>query len=324
MFSNPEAQRLLGWTEKELMNQDAHQLFHYKKAKNEPYPSEECGITKVVGSGQIYRSEEEVFWRKNGSPFNVEVCSSPIIREGGIVSSVTAFSDITERKRSEEHIRRLLDENRALAIHLSQVEEEERKYLARELHDEAGQWLTATQAYAHAVFNLSEEGNGAIHANIQRVINSVAKAHHAISNVIRDLRPGMLDELGLTHGLRELARLWRQQNPGVALELGLEGDLDNLDNMIKITIYRIIQEGLTNAAKYAEAHNVNVRVLRTAEDELILSVVDDGKGMDLADHTEGFGLRGIRERAIALGGELTISALPGKGVHIEARLKSTI
>ena len=83
------------------MNQDAHQLFHSKKANNEPYPSESCEIRRVVHSGQTYRSEEEVFWRKDGSRLDVAVCSKPLIREGKIVSSVTAFSDITVRKNAE-------------------------------------------------------------------------------------------------------------------------------------------------------------------------------------------------------------------------------
>jgi diguanylate cyclase (GGDEF)-like protein/PAS domain S-box-containing protein len=104
-FTNHEAQVLLGWTEEELMDQDAHRLFHFKKANNEPYPSEDCEIRKVVHSGQTYRSEEEVFWRKDGSRLDVAVCSKPLIREGKIVSSVTAFSDITERKKAESALK---------------------------------------------------------------------------------------------------------------------------------------------------------------------------------------------------------------------------
>ena len=99
-FTNHEAQDLFGWTAEELMDQDAHQLFHFKKANNEPYPSEECEIRKVVQSGQTYRSEEEVFWRNDGSRLDVAVCSKPLIRDGKIVGSVTAFSDITERKKA--------------------------------------------------------------------------------------------------------------------------------------------------------------------------------------------------------------------------------
>lgn len=261
--------------------------------------------------------------RKNGTIFPVLVDVTVMKDEAGnILRRVMNVQDITERKQAEDRIMRLLNENRSLAIQLSEVEEAERKHLARELHDEAGQWLTATQAYAHAVLSTAAD-NGVNHDDMRCVVECVSKAQHAIGNVIRDLRPGMLDELGLTGGLQELARLWRQQNPGVVLELEIQGKLDGLSNMINITVYRIIQEGLTNAAKYAGASHVSVRV-RVDEAELILSIMDDGKGMDHARHADGFGLRGMRERAIAAGGELTIRALPGKGVQINARLNSSV
>lgn len=100
-YTNPEARHLLGWTEKELLHQDAHLLFHYKKANNEPHPSADCNIRNVVNTGRGYRSEDEVFWRKDGAPLNVRISAAPIMRDGVIVGSVTAFSDITERKQAD-------------------------------------------------------------------------------------------------------------------------------------------------------------------------------------------------------------------------------
>lgn len=218
-------------------------------------------------------------------------------------------------------LREAIGQNRTLAIRLSQVEEDERKHLARELHDEAGQWLTATQLYAHLAFSLSENKDLEIHTNAQRIIETIAKAHDAIDNVVRDLRPGALEELGLADSLRELVKQRQQQNSDVSFELSLEGELDDLDNTLNIIVYRIIQEGLTNVAKYAEASHVSVRVQhKDGNGELILSVGDNGKGMDLTRTSEGFGLRGMRERTSAVGGELMISSQLGKGVHIEARL----
>lgn len=312
---NPAYAKMHGYTVEELAGRPIRDVF--APEAHEDFPRQ---IKIAHEKGHHLFESKQI--RKDGSVFPVLVDVTAVKDEGGnVLYRVVNVQDITERKQAEERVMRLLDENRGLAILLSQVEEEERKHLARELHDEAGQWLTATQAYAHTVFNLSENRDDAIHANIQCVIESVAKAHDAIGSVIRNLRPGMLEELGLVNGLNELARLWQQQNPGVGLELALEGELEDLGNTINITIYRIIQEGLTNAAKYAGAHHVSVRVLRKAgDDELLLSVVDDGKGMDLAGHCDGFGLRGMRERAIALGGELTINSLAGEGVHVEARL----
>ncbi|MBZ0106863.1 MAG: PAS domain S-box protein [Sulfuricella denitrificans] len=100
-YTNPEAHHLLGWTGNELIHHEAHPLFHHKKANHEPHPSEACNIRNVVNTGRSYRSEEEVFWRKDGSPLNVRISASPIMRDGVIVGSVTAFSDITERKQAD-------------------------------------------------------------------------------------------------------------------------------------------------------------------------------------------------------------------------------
>lgn len=233
--------------------------------------------------------------------------------------------EAAERRRAEEHAIKLLGENRALTRRLYHVQEEERKHLARELHDEAGQWLMATKLYAHSLTGLGENKETAIDKCAEQIIESVAKAHSAIGNIIRDLRPGALDELGLADSLRELAGQWRQLHPEVSLELELEGGLDDLGDTLNITIYRIIQECLTNAAKYAEASRISVRIGREAgSDELLLSVGDDGKGMDPARIGEGFGLRGMRERVAAVGGELTVSAQPGEGVHVEARLPAKL
>lgn len=236
-------------------------------------------------------------------------------------SNVELHKEVAERRRAEENASRLLDDNRNLAIRLSQVEEEERRHLARELHDEAGQWLTAAQAYAQIVSGHSENRDDAMHKNVRRIIDSISRAHGAISSVIRDLRPGMLEELGLAGSLRELARQWQQQNPDVAFSLRLEGDLDHLDGTLNITAYRVIQECLTNAAKYSGAKHVSVLVQYEREKgALDLAVVDDGKGMDFVHACTGFGLRGMQERAMAVGGKLIISTRLGEGVRVEASL----
>lgn len=232
--------------------------------------------------------------------------------------------EAAERRRAEERAVSLLAENRALTRRLYQVQEEERKHLARELHDEAGQWLMATKLYAYSLVGSSESKGAAAEMCGKcagQIIENVDRAHNAIANVIRDLRPGVLDALGLADGLRELAGQWRQLHPEVSLELALEGGLDDLGDMLDITAYRIIQECLTNVAKYAEANRASVQVRREAGGgALVLSVSDDGKGMDPARIGEGYGLRGMRERVAAVGGELAVSARPGEGTRVEARL----
>ncbi|MDE2342440.1 MAG: diguanylate cyclase [Betaproteobacteria bacterium] len=107
-YINPEAKRLLGWSpEEDLLGRNAHELFHHKRPDGTLLSESDCPVTKVIRSGQAYRNEEEIFWRKNGKLMPVRISSSPIIREGKVTGSVVAFQDITARKRSQEAIHRL-------------------------------------------------------------------------------------------------------------------------------------------------------------------------------------------------------------------------
>ncbi|MDE1943040.1 MAG: diguanylate cyclase [Betaproteobacteria bacterium] len=107
-YINPEAKRLLGWApQDDLLGKNAHELFHYKRPDGAPLSESDCPVTKVIRSGQAYRNEEEVFWKKNGKLIPIRVSSSPIVREGKVTGSVVAFQDITARKRSQEAIHRL-------------------------------------------------------------------------------------------------------------------------------------------------------------------------------------------------------------------------
>lgn len=105
-FVNPEAEHLLGWSRDEFMGQHAHDMFHYRKMDDTPAPSSECAIYQTNRTGQTYRGDSETFWRKDGSPLPVSVSASPIFRDGKVVGTVTAFSDITQRKQAEEALLR--------------------------------------------------------------------------------------------------------------------------------------------------------------------------------------------------------------------------
>lgn len=212
-------------------------------------------------------------------------------------------------------------EARSLARRLLQVQDEERKHLARELHDETGQLLTAASLSSHAILIQGENKLAAIHENAEFIIECIAKTQGAVRDVIHFLRPCLLSELGLADSLRDLAGGWQKLNPKVKLELSIEGDPGTLNDLLNISIYRFVQEGLTNVAKHAGASRVSVRLHRAAgTDDLVLSIADNGQGLSQAGHTEGFGLRGMQERATAVGGELTFSNRPGEGFRIVARL----
>jgi two-component system sensor histidine kinase UhpB len=238
--------------------------------------------------------------------------------------------DITERKLAEEKTQALLNQNRNLTQRLFKAQEEERRHLARELHDEFGQWLTAIQLNIQNLTHIVGKQSADIEASIAAITNSTACIQKDIHGMIRSLRPALLDELGLEDSLRELVAQWQEHNPTTECTLELKGDLDNLGETLNITVYRLVQEGLTNTAKHAQASQAAVRLCRQQmcrqqrdaenEDCITLTIQDNGKGIDSHPPTNGYGLAGMRERVLAVGGNFSIDDSHEQGVRLDAQL----
>ena len=148
--------------------------------------------------------------------------------------------------------------------------------------------------------------------------------HGVIRSMLRQLRPALLDILGLTDSLRDLQKQWRMYHPDTLCEFSLQGDLENLGEVIDITVYRIIQEALSNVRRHARATRVQVRLSREENarsgDALLLSIEDNGRGYDLGQRSEGLGILGMRERVIAAGGTFSSKSAPLLGTRIDVRL----
>jgi PAS domain S-box-containing protein len=242
-----------------------------------------------------------------------------------IIGLVGVCIDISHIKSASVRNSELLAQNRELTRSLFTVQEEERRHLARELHDELGQWLTAIQAEAHVICNITNSHAPKIHDSALAISNSAKAVHGVIRNMLRKLRPSMLDELGLADSLRELHAQWCNSHPDVICEFKLDVRLDGLGEEINVTIYRLVQESLSNIASHAEAHKVVVSFQRETEPEsgaelLMLQVEDNGIGFDVKQTPSGIGLLGMRERVIVSGGEFYIDSVPGSGTKITARM----
>lgn len=234
------------------------------------------------------------------------------------------LAGIIERQRAAERTAQLLRENRRLTRQLIELQEEERKSLARELHDEMGQVLGAIRADAvmlgkHAGTNIPA-AQGA--AQIRRAVDHL---HALMRDLIRRLRPVALDDLGLSAAIESLVGEWRQRRPGLPCRLSLEGNLDGLSEETNITVYRLVQEGLTNVLRHAAASYVHVAVssLRPQEEALYVVIEDDGRGIERAGSAGDkgrFGLIGMRERVEHLGGRLDIDGAPGQGTRLRATI----
>ena len=195
------------------------------------------------------------------------------------------------------------------------LHEDERKRLSAELHDEIGQHLTAIRfdtATIESATDLAEAKQaGQSIDNINRQLTEI------IRSMLKRLRPPSLDSAGLVASLTELTEDWLQRHSQHYLQLRIEGDLTALDDPVKLTIYRVVQEALTNIARYA-GDEVSVTVdLQQTSQQLLLIISDNGRGCDLQKIRCGFGLMAMRERIEALAGKFTVSSAPDAGLKLE-------
>jgi PAS domain S-box-containing protein len=235
------------------------------------------------------------------------------------------MTDITLSKLAERRTKKLLLENRRLTRRLFTVQERECRHLSRELHDELGQWLTAIQADAqaiHCVSNKKPNVCAACDESAQAIVSGADQIHQVVRRILHRLRPVVLDQLGLADSLDEIVGQWRTHHPDVLCELTLEGALDNLNEVTNITLYRTVQEALTNISSHADASRASIN-LRREPDHILLSVADDGQGMNMNLPSLGLGLLGMRERAIAAEGEFSFTSKPGQGLRIDVKLPLT-
>jgi two-component system, NarL family, sensor histidine kinase UhpB len=195
------------------------------------------------------------------------------------------------------------------------AQEAERTRIARELHDEIGQTLTAVVIEAER----AAEGDPALAAReLARVARAVHSSLDEVRRIARELRPEALDDLGLTNALITLcSRLDAQDGPRIRREL--QADLPPLSSEAELVIYRVAQESLTNAVRHAEAGTVTLSLAPDATG-VLLSVEDDGKGMPAEVPTDTSGLAGMRERALLVGGQLSIESRPEQGTRVRLRL----
>lgn len=245
------------------------------------------------------------------------------LRSGNLTARLPQF-DLPELSRISigfNHMAATLEEsvteNQRLTRRLLETQETERTNLARELHDEIGQCVSAIHADAAAIRN---RGGETVRESAEAIVEVTGHIKQIVRGMLQRLRPPVLEGLGLAPALRELVGAFQQHNPQVLCSLKTSGDLTDVDGEVGVAVYRVVQECLTNISVHANARHASLDVHGDpAADRpriLSVSVADDGVGFFLNSANRGFGLTGIRERVKVLGGTLEIRTEPGRGTRI--------
>lgn len=226
-------------------------------------------------------------------------------------------------KRTRD-VSELLTTNRQLTQRLIHAQEDERRVLAQELHDEVGQACTALRIEAAYITKVIHNNPTAALEAAQRIDQSSLRMHSLARDMLKRLRPPNLDSMGLEASLKELCRSWEQQSH-TPCDTHIEALPRNMIDTLRISLYRVTQEALTNIAKHAHATHVWV-CLHHHPDLLTLTITDNGQGL-LQPHSsaEGLGLTGMQERVASLEGDIRFEdAQPGLRIHVQVPLAKAL
>jgi PAS domain S-box-containing protein len=311
---NPAAEKMFGCSVLEAIGTRLEAFLPERYRDKHREHVENFGATDD-GARVMAVSREVTGLRADGTEFPIEATVSRVTLNGETLYTVI-LRDITERRRAD---RQLLDSNRQLrelSATLQNVREKERTRIARELHDELGQQLTGLKLELSWLGNQLAEKRDGLAAKVESMKQQIELTIKSVRRISTDLRPALLDDLGLCPAIEWLAADFSAKT-GIAVDLDLAADEGTHGDALATALFRITQECLTNVARHAGATQVRIS-LRYEDNQLIFAVSDNGKGIVQSDKPKarGHGLIGIRERAIMLGAEAEFISTPGAGTTV--------
>lgn len=303
---------MLDYSEEELIDYPIQKIFATEFDMNSE-------LTKLKESGQL-KNTERVYLSKSGTKIPV-IFSGSIIYDNNrkIQDAVFVALDISERKQAEENLKESREQLRNLLAYLQSVREHERTEFSHEIHDELGQSLTALKMDIHWLrkkYNeyspLTDKANSMI-----KIIDATIQT---VKKICTELRPGILDNLGLSAAI-EWQTAEFQKRSGISCEVNFNPEEIILDKDRSTAVFRILQETLTNIARHAEASAVTITIEKRAS-QLVMEVIDNGKGIneENKNNAKSFGLIGMRERTLYLGGTFQISGAPNQGTTVRVNI----
>ena len=266
-----------------------------------------------------HETYELVWKKKNGARASTFVSPTAIFEKGRFKGSVEVLTDITERRQVEEELSRSREQLRNLSLHLQSIREEESKRIAREIHDELGQSLTALKmdlSWLTSRFPEDFQDRKLLVEKTRAMASLIDKTIQTVQKISAELRPGLLDDLGLIPAIEWQTQEF-QKRTAIDCQLELDRETIDLDSDRSTAIFRVFQEALTNIARHSCASRVNIS-LKKRSDKLELQVTDNGVGITekAIRAADSLGLMGMKERLHAFGGELRIQGSPDKGTTL--------
>jgi PAS domain S-box-containing protein len=312
---NEAAESLYGWKAEEVLGRNGLGIL-----RTEWFGVDADRMRRTIAETGRWRGEVTQT-RKDGTRISVELSAIALRDESGqITGYVSVNRDISERKRAEEALQRSRDQLRAFGARLQKVREEERAKVAREIHDELGQALTAIKI---DLSSLSHELPADKKQQCESILKLAAETIQSVRRISTELRPAILDAVGLVAAVEWAAGEFAART-GTKCQLDLPQDDAVIEQERATALFRIFQETLTNVARHANATKVKVRLAKP-DGNLTLEVHDNGRGVSEEQLSAGssLGILGMRERAVLLGGELTITGARGEGTTVRVQIPET-
>lgn len=309
-YVNPAYERETGISAREAL----HSIPEAQWQRDMPAEEYKAVLQKVIETGV----DTEIFLHGPGADGQIAYYAFHVVVErapdGQVVGALAIGRNITAFKETERRLEESQQLLRQLAARGEAAREAERKALTREIHDEMGQYLSALRLGVSLIGLQYGEGNPALQEKTRNMVNLVDSTIKVVRNVVASLRPAALD-MGIVSAVEWLVDEFVERN-GIQCKLRVEGEIP-LDEKRATELFRIVQESLTNISRHARATEVEI-VLERSDTQYFLEVRDNGKGFDPGIRKKkSFGLVGIRERVLVLGGEVDILSTPGRGTVVK-------
>jgi two-component system sensor histidine kinase UhpB len=318
VYSSPAIENILNYTPDEFKKISLYDIVH----PDDLYDLKKDIRNILSVTGRSFYRQQRIL-HKNGGWVWCEGTVTNMLHEPVINGLVSNFRNITEGKTAEAELKDLNKQLRSLTSHLQKVREEERTRIAREIHDELGQQLTRLKM---DIAWLNHKAENAIEEFIPKtngMMEMVDESIRTIRKIVIELRPGILDDLGLVAALDWQAKEF-QQRMGIRCTFEKNIVSEDFSSELKTCVFRIFQESLTNVARHAGATEVKAR-LHVTGGMLVLTIADNGKGIEeyRKSYNRSFGLLGMKERACILKGSFSIERLPEGGTGITLKIPIT-